>query len=123
VKHRRFLLLGVGVIVIALLLCAIFPMIIQQRRSPLSFSPEQWKAGNPRLRGRMVKDLMVRGLMIGRSADEVREMLGSPDQKGDFKWKYTVDMGHRIVLTPWNYDLTLIFSSPTGGVSTVELRD
>jgi hypothetical protein len=54
------------------------------------FESSRWKTSDLRERGRMTKDLVGRELLNGMLSDEVREMLGDPDNvthAGEFEYR------------------------------------
>lgn len=46
---------------------------------PKHFHPKRWQSGSEISRGSMVKDLIERRILIGRTRTEVIELLGEPD--------------------------------------------
>jgi hypothetical protein len=54
---------------------------------PVEFLPGRWQADR-RQRPRMVKDLLAKHLLEGKSRDEVQALLGAPDSTGDQRLIY-----------------------------------
>ena len=55
-----------------------------------SFDAETWRASNAEARGRMIDDLLCRGLLFGLGSDEVVELLGPPDSRDEAVFSYRV---------------------------------
>lgn len=58
-----------------------------------AFDSGAWKSGKPGVRGRMVHDLVDRGLLVGKTRSEVKRLLGEPDQEGEGFLAYFVFFG------------------------------
>ncbi len=85
--------------------------------SPAQFDAEAWRAADERSRGSMVRDLIKRGLLIGRSRQDAVALLGPPDHERERKLLYTVDIGQRFASTPWPYMLHVNIDAETGLVT------
>jgi hypothetical protein len=70
----------------------------------------------------MVDDLSTSGRLLGKNKVEVKAMLGPPEIELPDHWSYKVDIGHRLVSSPWYYYLGLAFDSEEK-VDSVELKD
>ncbi len=46
------------------------------------FDSGAWKSGDKSARGKMAHDLVDTGMLIGKTRDEVKSLLGEPDQEG-----------------------------------------
>lgn len=73
-EHRRRLLIGAG----ALVLLAIAGLIYANRGIP--FERESWMVRSTEDRGRMAKDLVASGCLMGQSASQVLHLLGPPTE-------------------------------------------
>lgn len=87
----------------------------------IPFDSAQWKAGDARLRGKMVRELPGSTLLFGKDEEQVLQILGKPDDQSQTKWGYRVDTGAKFLDRHWLYYLTLTFCS--NKVTNVELRD
>ena len=74
------------------------------------FNREQWIAGDSRIRGQMVNDLVEKKLLEGKSREEVTALLGTADVSNDVLI-YTVDTGTRFLSDPWLYAFKIYFNS------------
>jgi len=90
----------------------------------IGFSPDGWAAGDARMRGRMARDVMASRVLLGKSRDEVRRVLGPPDAVGvaGAYYRYRVDVGYRWVLRPVPYDLVVRFMKVEHWTWAVEVR-
>lgn len=76
----------------------------------IPFDADIWREGNERVRGEMVDDLRNKGILIGKSRQEVIALLGASENSGD-GLSYTVDIGYRFGFSPWNYQFLIIFDN------------
>jgi len=96
-KHnmRRFLVIGFGTVVGLVVLAGVVYFVYYAINwMPIEFSSQVWKAGTRSLRGRMVENLLKNNLVEGLNADQVRELLGEPDDESLWSGpKYATTMG------------------------------
>src|ERR1043166_4242242 len=58
------------------------------------FNSEAWKKGNLTERNRMIDDLLDRKIILGKSSEQVRSILGSPDGVyNTWMWYYNANLG------------------------------
>lgn len=57
------------------------------------FDSAAWRQGDPRVRGRMVEDLVGSKMLVGRSGDEVQRSLGRPENEHPGALVYQINMG------------------------------
>lgn len=64
---------------------------------PVAFQESAWKVADRESRGHMADDLYGRGLIIGKTTDEVREILGDPDEDQCFdqQHRFRYHLGNR----------------------------
>lgn len=55
------------------------------------FDSVKWKNGNRHIRGQMSYDIQKSNLLIGKSSEEVRELLGEPDFITEFGDNHLLD--------------------------------
>jgi hypothetical protein len=79
--------------------------------------------GDKRIRGSMVRDLSDRKLLIGKSVDEVVDILGKPDSQLKNDYRYFIDIGHTFCCRPWFYYFDVIFDSKTQKVTATTYGD
>ena len=91
-------------------------MSIVQSINPSRFDVTTWGTGDLRTRGTMVRDLIDRELLIGKSRQEAVALLGPPDQEGKRLLIYKVDLGQKFGSTPWFYALRLRIDAASGKV-------
>lgn len=87
-----------------------------------TFDARAWRAGSIGDRGRMVDDLMRRGILDGRPKAEILGLLGKPDREDGSSVSYEVDVGHRFLLDPWTYMLDIEFG-PDSRARSIRLLD
>jgi hypothetical protein len=58
--------------------------------TPWPFSQDAWARGTPDERGYMLADLIRNHPLENRTEDDVRELLGSPDEAGGSTWSYRI---------------------------------
>jgi hypothetical protein len=62
-----------------LLFCLLLSSCVDFQPNDLQFDPEQWKAGDARLRGRMSRNLLAREAeFIGKARQQIDQLLGTP---------------------------------------------
>ena len=71
----------------------------------------------------MVKDLVRSEILIGKTLDEILELLGTPDYESDLTLSYTIDRGHKFGSKPWLYTLHVRCSSDSGTVEVAWYDD
>ncbi|MEX0813578.1 MAG: hypothetical protein WD048_15275 [Chitinophagales bacterium] len=76
-----------------------------------------------RTKGKMTANLLSDSLLIGKTKNEVLEMLGEPDQKTEVILHYTVDPGIEYMSGPWTYWLSVKIDSTSGKVNEVWMAD
>jgi len=59
----------------------------------LKFEQNEWKKADVRIRGRMYRSLIEEKILLGKTRDEVIEILGEPEQTDPTFIKYAVDLG------------------------------
>lgn len=57
------------------------------------FDSGAWKSGAPGVRHQMARDLIESGLLVGKSRDEVKSLLGEPDHEEKVFLNYLVFSG------------------------------
>lgn len=61
--------------------------------TPVSFEHHAWKSGDHELRGKMAHDLLEKKILIGKTREEVIDMLGSPDEETSHFVAYFMNFG------------------------------
>jgi hypothetical protein len=87
----------------------------------IPFDSAQWADADLRTRGRMVDDLLRRELLLGKTRNEVIQLLGEPDFDSTEELtylSYQVDIGHAYV-----YDMMIVFDPATRKSKEVLLDD
>jgi len=107
---------AVATVMIALKLVFSDAASVVQSFNPSRFDAATWRTGNLRTRGTMVRDLIDRELLIGKSRQEAVALLGPPDQEAERLLTYKVDLGHKFGSTPWLYAFQLRIDAATGRV-------
>ena len=88
-----------------------------------SFAAEQWAAGDMRVRGQMVQDLVTKKLLEDKTRSEVEALLGRADQAYTNSVEYRVDVGTRFLVSRWYYRLVVHFKDQGNKVREVLLID
>ena len=90
-----------------------------------TFEPEVWKRGDHRQRGKMVKALVRSEILVGKTKEEVTDLLGPSDSQHEEgrDQVYIVDLGHKFGSDPWTYQLHVRFSAEHDVVETVWYTD
>jgi hypothetical protein len=87
---------------ILFLLCAIIISCKDFQSNNLPFNQNDWKNADVRVRGRMYRSLLSQNILIGKKRNEIIEILGKPNEEGDFSGtdeknknylKYEIDLG------------------------------
>jgi hypothetical protein len=87
-----------------------------------SFS-EKWIAGDARVRGEMVRDLIASKRLDGKTRSQVETLLGPPTYDATNRTSYVVDIGYRWGSRAWNYSLCISFDEARESVQYVDLKD
>jgi hypothetical protein len=95
---RYYLVLGVFLFV-----CVAVSIAVR----PLSFDSDGWKA-NPNSRPRMVRDLLDRGLLQGKTRYEIQSLLGKPNEPQGGGKEYEYWAGMNMIDDMW---LTITFEN------------
>jgi hypothetical protein len=74
-----------------------------------NFSSEEWLRGDAQARGRMARDFVSSQHLSGKSAVEVRAILGPLDIVQDGRYRYRVDVGSRSAIRFYLSDLVVRF--------------
>jgi outer membrane protein assembly factor BamE (lipoprotein component of BamABCDE complex) len=88
----------------------------------LTFDSNKWKTGDMRTKGQMVYDLKNRKLLVGKTKQQVAEMLGACEGPDRNRWSYRVDVGIRFGGV-WSYWFNVIFDEQNQTVKTTSLTD
>jgi len=72
------------------------------------FDGELWIRGDEKVRGKMVRDLIRKKTLDGRTKDEVVDLLGPPTVS-DGVLIYTIEKGHSFLSFEWPYALKIYF--------------
>lgn len=122
---RAIFLTGVAVAAGAVALKLVFSdaLSVVESVSPSRFDAVTWRAGDLRTRGTMVRDLIDRDLLIGKSRREAVALLGPPDIEAERVLTYKVDLGDKFGSTPWLYALHLKIDPANGKVSEAWYAD
>jgi hypothetical protein len=91
--------------------------------SPTPFEAPAWRSGGERERGAMVRDLIDRELLIGKTRAEAIEILGPPEDESDERLLYVIDIGQRFASTPWRYALHVRLDAQSERVREVWYSD
>jgi hypothetical protein len=70
------------------------------------FDSAAWLKADARERGRMADDLVKQGVLIGKSVDEAKGLLGAPDKDYGKALSYQIDLGW-LFKDPKHYGLIL----------------
>lgn len=115
------LVLGVVGVVFALI---ILDQVFYSRRS---FDRELWRAGDVHQRARMVVDIRISNLLVGKTRDEVSALLGTPDGELPNKWMYHwvtgSILGDLMPYSDWLQWMVVEFDVTTGRVLKVYSED
>ena len=111
---KKILLITVSIIVTIFL--GLYVLFSQPQ---MEFDSLLWKNGDMATRGSMVKDLESRQILIGKSREEVRNILGSPGQEKPDYWSYDVDIGVKWGSSPWIYFFYISFDENIDSVDDV----
>jgi hypothetical protein len=90
--------------------------------TPIKFSSEGWKQGDALTRGRMLKDLRESGILIGKTKQQVTDLLGPPDTEAKdanamfdmerripYRCSYLVKRYYTLLYAEWDETLNLNF--------------
>jgi hypothetical protein len=87
------------------------------------FESEKWKLGDKRVRGSMVRELEERKILIGKTRQEIKRILGKPDTEGKYIYQYFVDVGVGTSSYPWDYAFDIEFDSTSSRVVSAFYHD
>jgi hypothetical protein len=73
------------------------------------FDVELWIRGDEKVRGKMVRDLIKKRTLDGRTKDEVIDLLGPP-AVSDGVLIYTIEKEHSFLSIYWPYALKIYFN-------------
>jgi hypothetical protein len=90
-------------------------------RAASEFNAERWRAATARERYRMAGDLCRGGALLGKTREEVVEMLGKPDR--DYESSVWYDCALASFLCDWTEWVCIDFDRDSGRVKEVGLRD
>lgn len=84
----------------------------------LQFDTRQWKAGDFRHRGQMAKSLREHSILMGKTKEEVRQLLGDPQKEEVGYLSYKLDLGSAFErLFPYSSYYILIEIDEKSGVA------
>jgi hypothetical protein len=127
--RRRWWWLLLVLVLFAVIGCIAVPVANHILYSPKTFDAENWRAGNPRQRARMVADLRWSGILPGKSRAEVIQLLGPPDRESARTLEYDYIHGSlvgdwlELPFANWREWLWIKFDAGSDRVSRLELRD
>jgi hypothetical protein len=96
---------------------------INKSDNDLDFDSKKWKSGDIRTKGKMTDNLLNDSLLIGKTKDEILEMLGEPDQRTASRLHYTVDPGIEYMNESWTYWFSVEIDTTSGKVDEVWIAD
>jgi hypothetical protein len=105
-------------------LCIMVAACGDGRPDDVQFDSGKWKEGDPRVRYQMKADLIKRNILIGRTRDEIVDVLGSGEFEQEDYIQYEIDNGKlpaAITISP--VYLTLIFDNGSQQVREVTVVD
>lgn len=93
---------------LALSITLVLILVISACGNNHSFTSSAWLNGNARARGRMSQDLVDRRILIGKTVEEAKQALGSPDITYPTALQYKIDLGW-LFKDPSTYGLQVHF--------------
>jgi hypothetical protein len=87
------------------------------------FDSDTWKRGDKAARGSMVKDLQEKKILLDKNQNEVKIVLGEPDQRKENEYIYLVDLGTKFGNENWNYFFRVRFDKQNSKVEETLLTD
>ncbi len=123
------IVIAIVVVGAGLLLGGLFVYVTDFSYKRQPFAAEAWRAGDAKLRGTMVPDLLDKHILIGHSRAEVTALLGPPDFTKDpyfhgaYYITYQVYMGKKLGFRPWPHFLHCVLAAPDGPVEKVYVAD
>ena len=81
----------------------------------LTFSTESWGAADAETRGHMLDDLLASHPLKGKTAEEVIDLLGQPDEDGEFGLRYRVGYRGFKLRAPMVFSYTLFIDLDRNG--------
>jgi hypothetical protein len=110
-----------------LFLFALVLSACEEKMKPISFDRELWLAGDWKVRGSMVDQLMDDSLLIGKSRSELCYLLECDSEDSIGNLSYPVDIGLKTgpfgLGGIWLFSLNVHFDSLTDKVTEVRCRD
>jgi hypothetical protein len=110
-------------IAVFLIICTLFISCKDIQSNDLEFNPAEWKKADFRVRGRMYDSLLEQRLLLGRTRNEVIELLGKPDEEKNDLVKYAVDLGSIFESWAQRYFILITFDEKTQIVNDISLID
>lgn len=119
----------VGLFLLASSGCLAIPLSHALLYSSKAFDVQAWRAGDVRQRARMVDELRRSGTLIGRTRQEVLELLGPPNSQSAAAMAYLHIHGNvlgdwlGLPFSNWSELLVVEFDPVSGRVSAVQTQD
>ena len=121
--------LFLGLTLLTFGVCVAVPVGNYLLYSTRPFDADRWQRGDSRQRARMVADLRFSGILLGKSRNEVVELLGPPDREYGSGLEYDYihgDLLSQLLDLPfanWRQWVWIEFDEESGQVQRVEMRD
>ena len=119
---RKTILVVLAILVLGILAGGGYIAYYYLSHTPIKFSSEGWKQGDAVTRGRMLKDLRESGILIGKTKQQVIDLLGSPDteekdanamfdmeRRIPYQYSYLVKRYYTLIYAEWDESLNLNF--------------
>ncbi len=119
----------VGLFLLASSGCLAIPLSHALLYSSNAFDVQAWRAGDVRQRARMVDELRRSSTLIGRTRQEVLELLGPPNSQSAAAMAYLYIHGNGLgdwlglPFSSWSELLVVEFDPVSGRVSAVQTQD
>ena len=119
----------VGLFLLAYSGCLAIPLGDELLYSSKAFDSQAWRAGDVRQRARMVEELRWSGTLIGRTRQEVLELLGPPNSQSAAAMAYLYIHGNvlgdwlDLPFSNWSELLVVEFDPVSGRASEVQTQD
>ena len=121
IKMKKIIILSLAILVIS---CKnINDTKDNKQNVRMKFNSESWKKGDFKLRGKMSNDLVDSEILIGKTKDEVTELLGKFDGELSDMIFYKIDVGIIFGSGKWLYMLMIYFDESNNLVSEVVIGD
>ena len=105
-------------------ICAIMASCGDSKPNDLAFDSKTWKQGDPRARYQMKADLIKDDRLVGKTRNEIIDMLGPGDREQQSYLQYEIDNGSLpTILMIARVYLTLIFDDSSQRVREVTVVD